>query len=162
MVSPGTRLRGVVMLAREAENDYLRAQMILHFPVLVEPGGETKMPTSLVDVDNARETVQMGRILGIPHPRANRIFWGIKTAASASNPFAGYALQAASFTFDREYKRGIVYGEGTDLTVRSDRSSAVTPDRRAQLLATSAPGLQPGRTGQCPGVADRNQGQNAQ
>lgn len=118
VVSPGTRLRGVVMLAREAENDYLRAQMILHFPLLVEPGGDTKMPTSLVDVDNARETVQMGRILGIPHPRANRIFWGIKTAASASNPFAGYALQAASFTFDREYKRGIVYGEGTDLTVR--------------------------------------------
>ena len=118
VVSPGTRLRGVVMLAREAENDYLRAQMILHFPVLVEPKDVTKMPTSLVAVDNARETVQMGRILGIPHPKANRIFWGIKTAASASNPFAGYALQAASFTFDREYKRGIVYGEGTDLTLR--------------------------------------------
>ena len=162
VVPPGTRLRGVVMLAREAENDDLRAQMILHFPVLIEPKGGTKMPTSLVAVDNARETVQMGRILGIPHPKANRIFWGIKTAASASNPFAGYALQAASFTFNREYKRGIIYGKGTDLTLRVTGPVQLQQTAAHNSWPLLPPAYKSDRIDQCPGVADRNQGQDAQ
>ena len=155
VIAPGTRVRGVVMLAKRAQNDYLRAQIVLSFPILVGPNGETKIPSSLAAVDNARETVQMGRVLGIPHPQANRIFWGIKTAASASDPIAGYALQAASFTYQKEYRREIVFGEGTDLTLRvtAPVQLRATAARSSWPLSPTSPGLaalvnaQPLRTG---------------
>ena len=125
------------MLSQKAANDYERAQLILKFANLVHPdGSKTQVVTRLVDVDNARESVQAGRILGLPHPNYSRVSIGLR-AIGATDPVLSYALLSALFVRDKEYKRAIEYSAGTDMTltvenpVKFQGRSDLAPDASA-------------------------------
>jgi ankyrin repeat protein len=115
VIAPGTRIEGTVLLAQGASDDYHRAQLILDFANLVHPGGDrTRLVTQVAEVDNARETVQAGRIIGIAHPNTTKLTWGMR-ALGMADPALSYALQAAFFARDKEYKREIDYGPGVEM-----------------------------------------------
>jgi hypothetical protein len=78
-LAAGTRVQGTVMLAQKAGSDYQRAQLILNFANLIHPdGSKTQIVARLVDVDNAKESVQAGRILGLAHPNNSKLTWGFR------------------------------------------------------------------------------------
>jgi len=105
------------MLSQRAANDYERAQLILKFANLtLQDGSTTQVLTRLVDVDNAREAVQAGRIVGIPFPNISRVNWALR-ALGVTDPALSYALQAALFARDKEFKRTIEFPPGTDMTL---------------------------------------------
>ena len=113
----GTRLQGTVMLSQKPANDYQRAQLILNFANLLHlDGSKTRLATRLVDVDNAKESVQAGRILGLAHPNNSKLGWGLRLLGMA-DPVLSYALQSAIFIRDKEYKRAIEYSPGTEMTL---------------------------------------------
>lgn len=117
VVGAGTKVRGTVMLAQPAQNAYHRAHLILNFSRLVDRDGrETRLVTRLDEVDNARETVQNGRIMGLAHPDESRFTWGARLVGLAT-PITAYAMQAAIFVRDREYKREIRYEPGVEMTL---------------------------------------------
>jgi hypothetical protein len=128
VIAPGTKVQGTVILALKAYNDYRRAQLILDFPYLVSPGGaRTRIATRLVDVENAKETVQGGRIIGLPHPNSNKFTWGARLF-SLSNPILAYAYQAGAIAGDKEYKREIHYEPGVEM-----RLSVLAPAKLAEI-----------------------------
>ncbi|MFN7999565.1 MAG: LssY C-terminal domain-containing protein [Acidobacteriota bacterium] len=113
----GTRLQGTVMLSQKPANDYQRAQLILNFANLLHlDGSKTRLATRLVDVDNAKESVQAGRILGLAHPNNSKLGWGLRLLGMA-DPVLSYALQSAIFIRDKEYKRAIEYLPGAEMTL---------------------------------------------
>jgi len=137
-VAPGTKVQGTVILALKAFNDYRRSQLILDFPYLVHPdGARTRLATRLVDVDNAKETVQGGRIIGLPHPNTNKLTWGARLI-SLANPVLSYACQAGVFFHDKEYKREIGYEPGVEM-----RLSVLAPAKLATIRGEPWPSLSP-------------------
>lgn len=127
-VGPGTKLRGTVLLALKARDDYDRAQLILDFPALVHPrGAQTRIVTRLAEVENAKETVQAGRIIGLPHPNESKFTWGARLIGLA-NPVLAYAIQAAVFVRDKEYKREINYEPGVEM-----RLTVLAPAKLAEM-----------------------------
>jgi LssY C-terminus len=115
VIAPGTKVQGTVILALKAYSDYRRAQLVLDFPYLVHQGGaRTRLSIRLVDVDNAKETVQEGHIVGLPHPNSTKLTWGAKLF-SLANPILAYAYQAGAFAHDKEYKREILYEPGVEM-----------------------------------------------
>jgi LssY-like putative type I secretion system component LssY len=127
VISAGTKVQGTVILALKAYNDYRRAQLILDLSFLVNQNGDrTRIETRLVEVDNARETVQGGRIIGLAHPNSNKLTWGARLV-SLANPILAYAYQAGAFAGDKEYKRDIVYEPGVEM-----RLSVITPAKLAK------------------------------
>jgi LssY C-terminus len=128
VIAPGTKVQGTVILALKAYNDYRRAQLILDFPYLVHPdGARTRIATRLVGVDNAKETVQGGRIIGLPHPNSNKLTWGARLF-SLSNPILAYAYQAGASAGDKEYKREIHFEPGVEM-----RLSVLAPAKLAAI-----------------------------
>jgi len=116
-LAPKTRIQGTVMLSQKAANDFERAQLILSFANLIHlDNSKTPVLTRLVDVDNARESVQAGRILGLPHPNYSKLTWGLRALVMA-DPVLSYSVESALFVRDKEYKRAIAYAAGTDMTV---------------------------------------------
>jgi hypothetical protein len=128
VIPPGTKVQGTVILALRAYNDYRRAQLILDFSYLVHQSGvKTRLATRLVDVENAKETVQGGRIIGLPHPNSGKLTWGARLF-SLSNPILAYAYQAGAFAGDKEYKREILYDSGVEM-----RLSVLAPAKLAEI-----------------------------
>jgi LssY C-terminus len=128
VIGPGTMIHGTVILALRASNDYRRAQLILDFPYLVYPDGtRTRLATRLIDVDNAKETVEGGRIIGIAHPNGSKFTWGAKMITLA-NPILAYAFQAGAFARDKEYKRAIEYDPGVEM-----RLTVLAPAKLAEI-----------------------------
>jgi LssY C-terminus len=128
VIAPGTKVQGTVILALRAYNDYRRAQLILDFPYLIHQGGtRTRLATRVVDVDNAKETVQGGRIIGLPHPNSNKLTWGARLF-SLANPILAYAYQAGAFAGDKKYKREILYEPGVEM-----RLSVLAPAKLAEI-----------------------------
>jgi ankyrin repeat protein len=130
----GARIQGTVMLSQKPANDYERAQMILNFANLIHPdGSKTSVLTRLVDVDNAREMVQAGRIVGLAHPDSGKLTWGLRVLG-VTDPILSSALQAAIYARDREYKRAIEYTAGAEMTllVESPVRFPVTPHSSPQ------------------------------
>lgn len=113
----GTRIQGTVMLSQKPANDYERAQVIVNFVNLIHAdGSKTSALTRLVEIDNAREMVQAGRILGLAHPNSGKLTWGLRVLG-VTDPILSYALQAAIYARDKEYKRAIEYTPGTEMTL---------------------------------------------
>ncbi len=138
VIAPGTIVHGTVILALKAYNDYRRAQLIIDFPYLVYPdGARTRIVTRLVDVDNAKETVEGGRIIGIAHPNGSKFTWGAKMITLA-NPILAYAFQAGAFARDKEYKRDIDYGPGVEM-----RLSVLAPAKLAEIGGKPWPSFNP-------------------
>lgn len=117
VVGPGTAIHGTVLLAQKADNDYRRAQLTLHFANLVPAHGTpTRLAARVAEVDNARETTEAGRIIGLAHPNHAKLTWGMRLLGMA-DPMLSYALEAAVSVHDKEYKREILYEPGTDMTL---------------------------------------------
>lgn len=142
VMAAGTRMRGTVMLSLKATNDYERAQLILCFAEIVhQDGSRTQVATELVDVDNAREAVQSGRVVGVPHPNTSRVSWALR-AVGVTDPILARALQSALLVRDREYKRAIEYPAGTDMTVTIQQPvtfGPALPSPDAVVMPTPAP-----------------------
>jgi hypothetical protein len=117
VIGPRTKIQGTVMLAQKAANAYQRSQLVLDFPNLVHPSGaKTRLVTGLTLVDNAKETVQAGRIIGLPHPQHTKLNWGIRRLG-VTDPILADVFQAGIFLRDKEYKREIAYDPGVDITL---------------------------------------------
>ncbi len=117
VIAPGTKLEGTVMLARKAPNDYQRAQLVVDFANLVEASGaRTPLLTRVLAVDNARETIEQGRIIGVPHPNESKLNWAARVLGF-TNPLLADGLKAAVFVRDRELKREIEYPPGVEITL---------------------------------------------
>jgi LssY C-terminus len=128
VIAPGTKVQGTVILALKAYNDYRRAQLVLDFPYLVHDGGaRTRLTTRVVDVDNAKEIIEDGRIIGLPHPNSSKVSWAARLF-SLSTPILAYAYQAGALAGDKEYKREILYEPGVEM-----RLSVLAPAKLAEI-----------------------------
>jgi LssY C-terminus len=120
VVAPGTKVEGTVLRARRASTRYEQAQLDIDFCNLVhDGGGTTPVAALLTEVDNAREQVRDGQIVGISFPQAasDRLSWG-RSAVGFVHPLLGHALQAAILAWQKGYGREIVLPAGTDVFVR--------------------------------------------
>ena len=83
VVSAGASLRGTVLFARRARDQFQQAHLYVHFGQLTQPGlaAPATILTRLDAVDNARESVADGWIIGIPLPQSK--VQKVKWAASA-------------------------------------------------------------------------------
>jgi hypothetical protein len=118
-VRSATRILGTVMATGQAHGTDRRAELVLDMANIDQGEGRiTSLFTRVIDVDNARETVRAGRIIGIPYPHdgLDRISWGVKMVGRAF-PVFGYVLTAGLFGFRETYHRDIEFAAGTDLLV---------------------------------------------
>jgi ankyrin repeat protein len=71
VIAPGTRLEGTVLYAGNSPNRFERSQLVLGFSNLVYSNERrVRLALRLTSVDNARETVEMGRIVGVSYPNS--------------------------------------------------------------------------------------------
>ncbi len=116
-VGAGLRLDGAVMVASPASDQHQRAELILDFTNLHHTdGATTRLVTRLVSVDNARETVDRGRILGMafPHGNVSKWNWGLRVL-KFSNPIVAQALRTATWGYGKTLNREISYAPGTEM-----------------------------------------------
>lgn len=76
----------------------------------------------------------------MPRPDETKLSWGMRLIGMA-NPIASYAMQAAVFVRDKEYKRETGYEPGTDMTL-----TVLVPTRLAVLGENAEWPLSPGTT----------------
>jgi hypothetical protein len=180
-VRSGTQILGTVMAIARAHGTDRRAELVLDMANIDQGEGRvTSLFTRVIDVDNARETVRAGRILGIPYPHdgLNRISWGVKMVGRAF-PVFGYVLTAGLFGFRETYHREIELATGTDLMVEvllpeslptTDKGPAWPELKsgpnlqrvvRAAPIRTSTTGGQPADLINIAMIGDRKQVENA-
>ena len=120
VVAPGTKIEGTVLRARRAATRYEQAQLDIDLCNLVHDGGiTTPVAALLTEVDNAREQVREGQVVGISFPQSasDRLLWG-RSAVGFVHPLLGHALAAAILAWQKGYGREIVLPAGTDMFVR--------------------------------------------
>ncbi len=124
LIPPGTKVNGTVLFAQKAPNKYSRPRLVLDFSNVIHKQ-DTLSPlyAHVLDVDNARDTVQNNEILGIIQPHASKKFSIAFMALGAANPFAGYAIKGVQTVYGLSLRREIVYPAGTDLQVQIVRYS---------------------------------------
>jgi hypothetical protein len=135
-VTAGTKMEGTVLNAQRASNKYQQAQLEIDFCNLIDRSGTiTPIALILTDVDNARERVQEGRIIGIPFPQAfaERLSWGIRMVGMA-HPLLAYALEAASLGWQKEFSREIILEPGVDMSLK-----IMAPEKSKELPGDSVP-----------------------
>jgi LssY C-terminus len=117
VIEAGMKIQGAIMSVQKATADNERAQLILNFANLIYPkGDQARLLTQVTDVDNARETVQAGRIIGIPYPNHSNLTWATRLLG-VTDPILSDCLLAALFIRDKEYKREIDYPPGVEMTL---------------------------------------------
>ncbi len=129
VISAGTRIRGTVLRTQKCRDAYDRANLMLDLGDLILPdGSHLGLTTRLLSVDNARETVRDGLIIGIayPHSTASRISMGFHMLGKLY-PAVGYAFDSAMYAFGRTYHREIDYPAGTELTVQVQLPARFAP-----------------------------------
>ncbi|MGQ9916336.1 MAG: LssY C-terminal domain-containing protein [Bryobacteraceae bacterium] len=132
VLSPGTRVEGTLLSVRNARNRFVRAEALPEFAnFLHEDGARTRLAVQLVEVDNARETVHHGRILGVPFPNEAVGRWtiglrGLGFVLPGVSEGLRWSTQAYNLTLGRE----IHYPEGVEMILR-----VAVPEK----LATKAP-----------------------
>ncbi len=120
VVAAGARVEGTVLHARRASTKFEQAQLEIDICTLINPGtGGVPIAALLVDVDNARERVQDGRIIGIPFPHtfSERMSWGSHMVGMV-NPLLAKALDTATLGWQKRFNREIILEPGTDMTAR--------------------------------------------
>jgi hypothetical protein len=119
-IPAGTRIRGRVEQTKRAVTANERAVLQLGFSEIVAPGGKTaKMKTRIVDVDNARESVDdKGKVVGIlaAETISARINQGIAKVAQR-NPALADILDIAKGSVLGDANPEIDYEPGTELTI---------------------------------------------
>ena len=123
VVGAGAILRGTVLFARRARDQFQQAHLYVHFGQLTQPGlaAPATILTRLDAVDNARESVADGWIIGIPlpHSKVQKIKW----AASALGWFMGGTAMAIDWmtkAFTATFSREIDFRPGVEMTVVID------------------------------------------
>ncbi|MCI0664530.1 MAG: LssY C-terminal domain-containing protein, partial [Acidobacteria bacterium] len=138
VIAPGTKVQGTVLLALKAYDDSERAQLILDFPYLLYPSSDrTWLATRVTEVENAKETVQGGRIVGLPHPNSTKFSWGVKLLGVAA-PLLSSAVEAGMLARDKEYKREIVYSPGVEMML-----TVLAPTKLTEIGGHDWPSLSP-------------------
>ena len=152
LIPPGTKVNGTVLFAQKAPNKYTRPRLVLDFSnILHKDDLRSPLYAHVLDVDNARETIQNNEILGIIQPHASTKVSIALVAVSVANPFAGYAIKGVQTVYGLSIRREIVYPAGTDLQVQIVRYSKLKQkpawsgwaklpvDQDLQHLVTNAP-----------------------
>jgi hypothetical protein len=120
VLSPGTKVEGTLLSVQSARNRFVRAEAVIEFAnFLHEDGAKTRIATRVIEVDNARETVSHGRILGTPFPNEAVGRWtiglrGLGFVLPGVSEGLRWSTQAYNLTLGRE----IDYKEGTELILR--------------------------------------------
>jgi hypothetical protein len=131
-VAAGTKIEGTVLQAQRASNKYQQARLEMDFCNLIyKSGAKSPIAALLTEVDNAREQVQEGRIIGIPFPHtfAERLSWGFRMVGLA-NPLIAYAMEAASMGWQKEFHREIILEPGVDILLK-----ILAPEKMKELSA---------------------------
>ena len=143
VMSAGSTVRGTVLLARPAHDRFHQSQLYVHFGQ-VRPLG-TNAPSvvraRVRGVDNARESVVDGLIVGIPLPQSKlqKISWVTSTLGFVA-PTSGTVISALTAAFERTYSREIDYGPGVEMTLVVDMpQSLVERPANPRGWATFAP-----------------------
>jgi hypothetical protein len=132
VLSPGTKVEGTLLSVRSARNRFVRAEALLEFAnFLHEDGTRSRLAARVMEVDNARETVHHGRILGVPFPNEAVARWtiglrGLGFVLPGVSEGLRWSTQAYNMTLGRE----IHYKEGVEMILR-----VAVPEK----LATKAP-----------------------
>lgn len=132
VLSPGTKVEGTLLSVRSARNRFVRAETLLEFANFIhEDGTRSRLATRVLEVDNARETVHHGRILGVPFPNEAVGRWtiglrGLGFVLPGVSEGLRWSTQAYNMTLGRE----INYKEGVELILR-----VAVPEK----IATKAP-----------------------
>ena len=142
----GSTVRGTVLLARPARDRFHQSQLYVHFGQ-VRPLGTNEpsvLRTRVRDVDNAREKVLDGLIVGIPLPESKlqKISWATATLGLLA-PGSGRLLEALTAAFARTYSREMVYGPGVEMTLvvdmpQSARGTTGEPARVGDVRADAS------------------------
>lgn len=128
VMSAGSTVRGTVLLARPAHDRFHQSQLYVHFGQ-VRPLG-TNAPsvlrTRVRGVDNAREKVVDGLIVGIPLPESKlqKLSWATSALGWVA-PTSGTILEALTAAFARTYSREIEYSPGVEMTLVVDMPHAL-------------------------------------
>lgn len=162
VIPAGTAVRGVVREAVPFTWERPQATLWLDFRELVDSGGRSvSLATRVVEVDNARESVDAeGRVLGIVPPRSRPALVEDLLLLALFLPEA-FAVDTADYRLREEERPDVEYASGVEFTVETLRATAVAPtavpapialDDALRLLAVD----QPMRTtaGRPPRVAD--------
>ena len=123
VVGAGASLRGTVLFARRARDQFQQAHLYVHFGQLTQPGlaAPATIQTRLDAVDNARESVADGWIIGIPLPQSK--VQKIKWASSCLGWFApgtATAIVLITTAFTATFSREIDFPPGVEMTVVID------------------------------------------
>jgi hypothetical protein len=120
VLEPGTKVAGTILAARKAGDRYSRAQVTMNLTnFLHRDGAMTRLATRIIEVDNARETVNYGRVLGVPFPNRAVSRWtmGLRGLGFVL-PGVSEGLQWATVAYNATLGREIVYPPGTELILR--------------------------------------------
>lgn len=122
VIAPGTRLEGTVLYAGKSPNRFERSQLVLEFPNLVYSDQKSvQIELRLTGIDNAREKVEMGRIIGVSYPNSalssKKVTWGTRLVGLAF-PAVGYTIEASTLVYGKKFDREIRYPAGTDMSLR--------------------------------------------
>ncbi|HYH00578.1 MAG TPA: LssY C-terminal domain-containing protein [Terriglobales bacterium] len=152
LVPPGTKIGGTVLFAQKAPDKYSRPRLVLDFSNIVHSNKEmTPLYARVLNVDNARETVQNNEILGIVQPHASSKFSLALSAIVSANPLAGYTIKGVQTVYGLSIRREILFPAGTDLQLQVVRPSVLKQqepwtgwrelpsDPKLQQLVTSIP-----------------------
>jgi len=132
VLSPGTKVEGTLLSVRSARNRFVRAEALLEFAnFLHEDGTRSRLAARVMEVDNARETVHHGRILGVPFPNEAVARWTIGLRGLGFVlPGVSEGLRWSTQAYDMTLGREIHYKEGVEMILR-----VAVPEK----LATKAP-----------------------
>ncbi len=143
VIAPGTKLEGSILSASKSANRFERAQLALDFANLVNPDGtKTRLVLRVTGVDNAREAVEMNRIIGVSFPNSamnqKKVSWGMRLVGMAF-PMFGYAMEATTLVYQKKFNREIRFDAGTDITLEVRIPAELNPLTNSQGWPTFTP-----------------------
>lgn len=120
VLSPHTKVEGTLLAVQPARNRFVRAEAVPEFAnFLHEDGTKTRIAARVIEVDNARETVHHGRILGVPFPNEAVGKWTIGLRGLGFVlPGVSEGLRWSTHAYNLTLGREIDYKEGTEMILR--------------------------------------------
>ena len=126
VVAPGTKANGTILFAQKAPDKYSRPRLVLDFSNIVHRNGQNSpLYARVINVDNARETVQNNEILGIIQPHAKSKVSLVLSVVGVVNPIAGYTIKGVQTVYGLSIRREILFPAGTDVQVQVVRPSTL-------------------------------------
>lgn len=122
VIAPGTKLEGTVLYTHRSTNRFERSQLVLDFVNLINADGtKSQLALNVTEVENSREKVESGRIIGVSYPNnalaQRKVSWGMRLIGMAF-PELGYAIEASTLIYAKKFNREIRYEPGTDLSLQ--------------------------------------------